>query len=226
MGVPEELFAYAALALALSLDSLAVGLLYGMRGIRLSLPGSAVVCLTSAVVLAAAAITGQALARSMDTTWAQRIGALVLVLVGIWAVAQAWRTTHPAGPASVSLAPERPRDGQQQKLVLTWRLPALRLVIQILREPAAADLDRSGSISSGEAVLLGLALAADSLAAGLGAGLTGFHPLPLAIMVGGAGWLSLLTATRLAASLPWRPRGRWALVHGLALVALGLYRLF
>ncbi len=42
-----------------------------------------------------------------------------------------------------------------------------------MRDPEAADIDRSGTISTAEAYLLGAALALDSLGTGLGAGLAG-----------------------------------------------------
>ena len=50
-------------------------------------------------------------------------------------------------------------------------------MIQILRKPTVADFDKSGTISAGEALLLGIALSVDSFGAGIGASLLGMHPL-------------------------------------------------
>jgi putative sporulation protein YtaF len=61
----------------------------------------------------------------------------------------------------------------------------LGLVIQIWKTPLAADVDRSGSISSTEAVLLGAALSFDSFGAGLGAALIGLPPVPSVLMLVG-----------------------------------------
>lgn len=50
---------------------------------------------------------------------------------------------------------------------------SLAVVPGLLDEPARADLDSSGTLTPGEALLLGLALAVDALAVGFGAGLAG-----------------------------------------------------
>ncbi len=213
--------ASAVLALALSVDSLTVGLVYGARGIRLPARGLLVVCLVSAAVLGAAMFVGQAAALTLGGIWAQRLGAGLLMAVGAWVTWQAWRS---AGVARPDLHP--PAEPASDPVpVLTWRVPALRLVITILREPVAADMDRSGSINTGEAVLLGLALATDSVGAGLGAGMAGFSPLRLPLLVGLAGWGSLYAGCQLAALLPRRLQGRWSVLHGLVLLALGVTRL-
>jgi putative sporulation protein YtaF len=56
-------------------------------------------------------------------------------------------------------------------------------VIQILRTPTIADVDKSGNISVSEAMLLGLALSLDSFGAGIGAALIGFSPLLTASVI-------------------------------------------
>lgn len=216
--------AAAMLAMALSVDSLAVGLVYGARGIRLPARGLLIVSLTSAAVLAAAMLAGEAAAVGLGARWARGAGAALLVAVGAWAAWQAWRPAAAWPGAPGTPAASAPAGGAPVPL-LHWRIPSLRLVVTILREPAAADVDRSGSISGGEALLLGLALAADSLGAGLGAGMAGFSPLRLPLLVGLAGWLSLHAGSRLAARLPLGRHGRWGVLHGLVLVALGLTRL-
>lgn len=56
-------------------------------------------------------------------------------------------------------------------------------MIQILRKPTVADFDKSGTISAGEALLLGIALSVDSFGAGIGASLLGYVPAMMAILV-------------------------------------------
>lgn len=62
------------------------------------------------------------------------------------------------------------------KAIWYIELKRLGLVIQILRTPSIADVDRSGIISAYEAVLLGAALSLDAFGAGIGAALLGFTP--------------------------------------------------
>ena len=53
----------------------------------------------------------------------------------------------------------------------------LNFILQVYADPQTADADGSQSLSPGEALSLGIALSLDSLAAGLGAGLTRANPL-------------------------------------------------
>jgi putative sporulation protein YtaF len=62
------------------------------------------------------------------------------------------------------------------------RLRSLGIAIQVLQEPVCADRDCSGSIEAGEAVVLGVALGLDTLAAGMAASLVGLGWL-LVVMV-------------------------------------------
>lgn len=206
------------LALALSLDSLMVGLLYGLRGIRLPWGAMGIVSLATALLLALSMASGRLLAAVLAPVLANRVGALILALVGLWITYQTIRTERSRRRVSAEAPPPLRR-------VWRLRLGSVGVVIEILREPGAADLDRSGHINPVEALFLGVALALDSVAAGLGAAMTGFSPvgLPLAAGVTSVGLLA--AGSRLSGYMPFRLEGPWAAVHGVLLTLLGLYRM-
>jgi len=207
------------LALALSLDSLMVGLLYGVRAIRLSWAAMGIVSLATGLLLMLSMAAGRSVALVLRPEVAHRLGAMLLVGVGIWITYQTLRSQRRGA------GPEIPPEAEPVRRVWRLKLGSVGIVIEILREPGAADLDRSGSINPLEATLLGVALALDSTAAGLGAALAGFSPvgLPLAAM---AASLALLYAgSRWARLLPFRLEGPWAALHGLVLLVVGLYRM-
>lgn len=214
----------ALLALALSLDSLTVGLLYGSRGIKLSWSAMLIVSLATGLLLSLSMGGGRMVAAALPGPLAQRLGACLLVGAGAWVTYQTWRS-HRRGSAAPPGPACKPEQQEAQRRVWRLRLGSVGIVIEILREPGAADLDRSGHISSMEAWFLGVALALDSVAAGLGAAMAGFSPysLPIAASVGSFGLMFL--GSRGAARLPFRLQGRWEMLHGLVLVALGLYRM-
>jgi len=205
------------LAAALSLDTLMVGLLYGLRGIRVPRGAAAIVSLATAFLLAVAMGAGALLAARLSPLLAERTGAAILALTGLWITVQTLRSrpgrrTRPAEPAALHR-------------VWRLRLGSVGIVVEILREPSAADLDRSGHINPAEALLLGVALALDSVAAGLGAAMTGFSPVGLPLAAASASFLMLTGGSRLAGRLPLRLNGRWTAVHGVVLTLLGLYRM-
>jgi putative sporulation protein YtaF len=213
----------ALLALALSLDSLTVGLLYGVRGIKLPWTAMAVVSGASGLLLAGAMSGGRMLSELLPAGVAGRLGALLLVGVGLWISYQTWRS-HKSPAAQPPEPTPTPAPGGPLK-VWRLRLGSIGVVIEILREPGAADLDHSGHISLSEACFLGVALALDSVAAGLGAAMAGFSPVGLPLAAAGGSLGLMLLGSRAARLLPFKLEGPWAMLHGVVLVALGLYRM-
>lgn len=210
------------LALALSLDSLTVGLLYGARSIRLSFGAMLIVSMATGLLLAAAMAGGHAVAQVLPPALAQRLGALLLTGVGTWITYQTWRSHRQGTERS------RPEPGPAPAGTLrVWRLKlgSFGVVIEILREPGAADLDRSGTINPVEACFLGVALALDSVAAGLGAAMAGYSPLGLPVAAAGGSFGLMLLGSRAARLLPFKLEGPWSMAHGVVLMALGVYRM-
>ncbi|MCM3746963.1 manganese efflux pump [Paenibacillus pasadenensis] len=111
--------------------------------------------------------------------------------------------------------------------VLTLEIKKLGLVIQILRTPQAADVDSSGSISAGEALLLGAALSLDAFGAGLGAAMVGLEPWLTALCIMTASGLFLLAGMRFGFRFSGVRRMKLlSLLPGILLLALGLGKLW
>ncbi len=164
------LFLTVLLALALSFDCLSVGLSYGLRNIMLPWYGILIICCCSGMVLAISMLLGGLLEQMIAPTLVQFLGAGLLIALGVWIL----------GKSIKELAKE---DSAQEPL-FQWNIHRLGIIVQILKEPQCADLDRSGIISMREAVWLGLALSLDSFGAGIGMALMGYSPF----------WTSLCTA--------------------------------
>lgn len=164
-----------AVAVAVSVDGLVVGAAYGLRRIRVPAGSLAIIGAVSGLPVTAAMAGGGWLAGMLGSAAAARLGAGLLLALGLGLTWRAWRSdgrgpsgacpaVPPAAP-SASTPPEAP-------LVLV-RVRPLGLIIQIWRDPPAADVDRSGRLEGLEAAALGLILALDVVAAGLGMALNG-----------------------------------------------------
>ncbi|HBV97268.1 MAG: sporulation protein [Peptococcaceae bacterium BICA1-7] len=213
-------FTMAAFALALNIDAVAAGVAYGVRGIRVPLSSILIISGMSVAAIALSMSAGGMLAGFISTDAAHRIGGLVLLAIGLWILYQ-----------SLSNKKDRHESGGKEELlpqtVFQVRIKNMGIVIKILREPHRADLDSSGMISSGEAILLGAALAMDSLGAGFAVSLLGFNILTTAVVVG----LGHIIMTYLGLYL-----GRMAgatsfcrhvvTLPGCILIALGLYKIY
>lgn len=215
-----ELLTLAVFALALNIDAIAAGVAYGVRGIRVPLASIFIISGMSVAAIVLSMTAGGMLAGLIATETARRIGGSVLLVIGLWILFQ-------------SLREARGRDGAERaeeqlpKTVLQIRIKNMGVVIKILREPHRADLDKSGLISPGEAILLGAALAMDSLGAGFAVSLLGFKTVTTALVVG----LGHIIMTCLGLSLG-RMAGETNLCRhavtlpGCILIALGLYKIY
>jgi len=205
-------------ALALNLDSIAVGMAYGVQGIKLPFTSLLIISGMSSGAIVLSMAAGGLIANFLPPGATHRLGGIILFLIGIWILYQ-----------SVSKTRKKDHHPEEDhpKTLLQIRIKNMGLVINVLREPHQADLDRSGEISSGEAILLGAALAMDALGAGFAVSMLGFSITSTALVVG----LGHIITT-CAGMYIGRRAGTTALCRqivtlpGCILMALGLYKIY
>lgn len=198
-------------AVAVSMDGLAVGTAYGLRRIAIPPLSMAIIGATSSLLVAVTAAAGGWLGDALRPSAAARLGAAILLALGLSLTWQAWRRGACA---------RRPAEGPR----LVVRLRFLGLMVQIWRDPPAADLDRSGRLEGLEAAALGLNLALDAVAAGLGMALNG-GGFAFAALVGPAQALLVTLGVRLAARAPRMRPQAVAYASGGILMAVALMRM-
>ncbi|MGE5571492.1 MAG: sporulation membrane protein YtaF [Bacteroidota bacterium] len=158
-------------AAAVSVDGFAAGVAEGLRGIRVPFGSLVAMNVVSAAVVFVSVGCGRAISGFLTPVAGRLIGGVTLIGLGAWTLRR-------------GRAPERTRAASKARRERARPLPrwprrlaeSLTLVASLVEEPARADLDASGTITSGEAFLLGLALALDALGVGFGAGMAGLSP--------------------------------------------------
>jgi putative sporulation protein YtaF len=151
-------------AVSSSLDNLGVGISYGIRGIRIGFLSNLTIAIICFLLSMTGIISGQWLSKVLPGIFPILVGALLLFIVGIRIILLA----VPRKKQKISQAPDEEKSG-------TGSIKA------ILQNPETADADKSGSIGLGEAVILGIALAANAVTNGVGAGLIGLSPLAISL---------------------------------------------
>ncbi|TCS83562.1 sporulation membrane protein YtaF [Tepidibacillus fermentans] len=206
------------LSLAVSLDSFSVGVTYGLRKVIIPIYSIMIISIASATMILLSMQLGIWIQYFLSPHVAKFTGATILIFIGLWAIIQVFRQKNEDDDHEISY------DIQK---ILTIELKKLGLMIQILKTPMKADIDRSGSISSIEAIFLGLALSLDAFGAGLGASLIGFKPLITAITIAGMSGLFILIGIKIGF---WFSEIRWlkkfTLIPGIILILMGFYRFF
>ncbi|WP_025028949.1 sporulation membrane protein YtaF [Caldalkalibacillus mannanilyticus] len=173
------------LAFAVSLDSFGVGITYGMRKVIIPIRSIFIIALCSGVMIIVAMGLGQGMSYFISPRFAEMLGGVILFLIGVWALYNVSRSREHQQIQDKEEDEERNNQEAEQdsKRVWTIEITTLGIVIQILRKPMMADMDRSGVISGMEAFILGIALALDAFGAGIGAALMGYSPWLTAVLI-------------------------------------------
>jgi putative sporulation protein YtaF len=219
------------LSFAVSLDGFGVGITYGVRKIKIPVSSVFIISVCSGIIILLSMMMGVAMTGWMSPHDASAVGATILIGIGIMALIQFVRSgeddSNGQSSSSNRVDDAIAVDPAQQSPVLKVELRVFGFIIQILRTPSAADRDRSGTISAGEAFLLGTALSLDAFGAGIGAALVGFPPLITAILIAAASGIFLWSGTRVGL---WVSGWRWvrqiAMLPGVILIAMGILKLF
>ncbi len=159
-------------ALAVSSDGFFAGMAYGLKKIRIPLASLIVIALASTLAVSLSMLCGMGLAQIFPPQLSARLGAIMLILIGVYFLLSACRDRI------------KDADKMDDEPLFSLNIKPLGIIINILKEPARADFDRSGEISTREAFFLGLALAMDALGAGVGVAMAGFNILLTALAVG------------------------------------------
>src|SRR5699024_12672101 len=123
---------------AVSIDGFGVGVTYGMRHIRLTLPALLIIMLASGTIVSLSMTIGHLIRTVISPEITSLFGSSILILLGMIVLTINLKTNF--------------------NLRLLNRTPVERFT-SILSNPHKADKDESGGISGGEAVILGIALA-------------------------------------------------------------------
>lgn len=198
-------------ALAVSADGFVAGLAYGVKKIRIPFLPLLVIALSSAAAVTLSMVCGTGLAAILSPQWASRIGALLLMMIGLYFLLTAFRETI----NNIDSSPEEP--------LFSFSIKTLGIIVHILKEPSTADFDSSGEISVHEAAFLGLALALDALGAGVGIAMTGLNILFTAFCVGVLKFILVSSGMWFGRNCKGdRMKLASSLISGLILVVIGL----
>ncbi len=152
-----------AFAVSSSIDNLGVGISYGIRKIQIRIGPNILMAVICFLMSMAGISFGLWLSKILPGMLPVIFGAFLLFIIGI---------------RIILLSVPRKKEVSKKESGETKQAAS---ITGILRNPEVADVDKSGEIGWGEAILLGVALSANALTNGLGAGLLGLSPLAISI---------------------------------------------
>ncbi|MBS4205898.1 sporulation membrane protein YtaF [Lederbergia citrea] len=169
-----------AFAVSSSIDNLGVGISYGIRNIHIRIGPNFMIAVICFLFSMGGISFGLWLSNILPGMLPVIFGSFLLFVIGIRIILLA--------------APRKKRTP-------TVNSKQSRSIAGILKNPELADVDQSGEIGWGEAVLLGIALSANALTNGLGAGLLGLSPLAISLTAAIGSFISVWAGVNLGVKL-------------------------
>lgn len=212
------------LALSSSIDSLGIGITYGIKNTKISYRGKIVLFLISFLISIVAVWFGDVIKNIFSDFVTKLIGNIILMVMGIFICFQAVRKSRL--DSTTELSPLEPIDKKNEK-IYSFFIDFLGITIKIIKNPTSSDLDASHSIDSKEALFLGVALSLDCFCIGVGGSIIGISPFlfPLFISIFQLVFLNIgtLLGKRLH-QLSHLPDNTWSIISGVLLILIGIFR--
>ncbi|MBP2000712.1 putative sporulation protein YtaF [Paenibacillus shirakamiensis] len=203
MSSTYHLLAVLIIGLASNLDNAGVGIAYGVRKIRIPWYSNLAIAIISFLATVLSGLFGSLISAWVEPWVGQLVGTLVIVGVGVWVVIQPFLEQKKSLPE---------HSGH---------------ITRLLSNPEEADRDLSQSISLGESILLGAALAMNALAGGFNAGITHLNVWLTSLSVGVFSFLLLSLCSLFGEKYAAEKLGnRATVISGLLLIIIGIHQMF
>lgn len=208
---------YFLLATSVSIDSLGIGITYGLRKTKLTFLAKFVLFAFSFIVTSISIYLGSFIASFLPSFFTKLIGTILLISMGIWVIYQ-----------SVFSSTEKKRIDSSPKIHQIF-FKSLGITIQIIRDPITSDFDQSHLIDAKEALYLAFALSIDSICVGIGSSFIGANSLLFPFLVSIFQLLFLSLGGKIGEKVSTSchlPENIWSILSGSLLIFIGFSRLF
>ena len=206
------------LAFSASIDSLGVGITYGIKRTRIPFIGIFVLFLLSLFVTSLSIFFGNTLSNLFSANFTTIIGGFLLCCIGIFIIYGAVGNKEKKCTKNISKHKE-----------YNFFINFLGITINIIKNPINSDLDKSNVIDIKEAIFLGLALSLDSISIGLVGSVIGTNSFMFPILISLFQIFFLSVGKFLGnkiSNISKLPNNFWSIISGIILIFIGIIKFF
>ena len=206
------------LSISSSIDSLGIGITYGIKNTKISFTAKFIIFMISFFISFLSIYFGNIIKNLLHKYITKAIANLVLIFMGFFICFQSLKKedTNHINTSNIN-----------ETKIYSFFIKFLGITIKIIKDPVSSDLDNSHLIDSKESIFLGLALSLDSFGIGICGGAIGitsiFFPLLVSILQ-----LVFLVLGNLLGKGLYRlrilPDNIWSITSGLLLILIGTFR--
>ena len=214
------------LTISSSIDSLGIGITYGIRKTTISFIAKMILFAIAFIVSVISIWIGGTLKDIFSPNIIGYIGSFILILIGIFIFLQSIKNKN---ISDKNINKSLRKELNEQQKIYSFFIKCLGITVQILKNPISSDFHKSNTIDAKEAVFLGLALSLDSFGVGMSFGMienfTFYFPLFISLFqlfflnFGNLLGKKLSNFSRI-------PENFWSIISGILLIIIGLIRFF
>ena len=152
------------LAISSSIDSLGIGITYGIKNTKITIGAKSILFFISFIISIISIYFGNLLKFIFPDFLIHYLGAFLLILMGLFMCFQSLKKSK----RDDIVKNNKNLEMSDTEKIYSFFIKCLGITIKIIKNPSSSDLDKSNIIDSKEALFLGLALSLDSFCIGIG----------------------------------------------------------
>ena len=152
------------LAISSSIDSLGIGITYGIKNTKITMGAKSILFFISFIISIISIYFGNLLKYIFPDFLIHYLGSFLLILMGLFMCFQSVKVSK----QEYKIENDKTLKISDTEKIYSFFIKCLGITIKIIKNPSSSDLDKSNVIDSKEALFLGLALSLDSFCIGIG----------------------------------------------------------
>ena len=152
------------LAISSSIDSLGIGITYGIKNTKITMGAKSILFFISFIISIISIYFGNLLKYIFPDFLIHYLGSFLLMLMGLFMFFQSVKVSK----QEYKIENDKNLKISNTEKIYSFFIKCLGITIKIIKNPSSSDLDKSNTIDSKEALFLGLALSLDSFCIGIG----------------------------------------------------------
>lgn len=216
------------LAICVSIDSLSIGLTYGLKNTKISFGAKCILFCISIIVTTFSVFLGSSICKVFPSYISCAIGCILLCLMGVWIIVQAITKNNLKVSNDTVNSFSVNSSSKINKKEYRFFIKFLGITVQIIRDPSSSDFNNSNQIEAKEALYLGMALSIDSIGIGIGSSIMGLNPFLFPILVAFFQLFFLSFGSyfgKKIKDISNIPENIWGIVSGILLIFVGISKI-
>ena len=170
------------LAISTSIDSIGIGVTYGIRNINICRIAKFILFIISFIISFFAIILGNILGKILNPNFAKYLSSGILICVGILLIFQTFKKNNKEKIKTIenniekndeknskkNKEKEKEKSKEKSKEIYQLIIKTFGITIKIIKNPVSSDFNKSDNIEAKEAIYLAIALSIDAFSVALG----------------------------------------------------------